>query len=211
MTSGSVVASFSVETFEARLKRPFVTALGRKVSTVNVGLRLRLRGGAEGYGEASSSLALAHLSPAKLAAALKRLGRRAVGRDAAGWADLCERAWEEAGPALPAAAAFECALLSALAAWRGLTLAAWFGAASDRGETDLTLSAGSPESAREAAAAAREEGFRILKIKVGTGPASDAARLRAARAAHPRARVLLDGNQGLTVSSALKLLEACDK
>ena len=44
--SGAAAAAF-----EPPLKRPFVTAQGRKTSTVNVGLTLRLKGGAQGYGE----------------------------------------------------------------------------------------------------------------------------------------------------------------
>lgn len=207
--NGSVVASVRVETRETPLKRPFVTAQGRKVSTTNVGLTVRLRGGAEGYGEASSSIAMKHLTPRALAAALSFLAARAVGRDVRSWRALTEDAWARR-PELPAAvAAFECALLSALCAGSGMTLASWFGGALKRLETDLTISAWTDEDlTRDAAAEAAGEGFKLLKIKVGGRFEDDLARVRAVRRGAPRARLILDGNQGQTPRGALKLLEA---
>ncbi|MDX6768975.1 MAG: enolase C-terminal domain-like protein [Elusimicrobiota bacterium] len=207
-----VIASFRAAAFETPLKRPFVTAQGRKESTVNVGLTLRLTGGAEGYGEASSSIALKHLTPAALERALRRLAAASRGRDARAWRALVDEAWRSHGELSPAVAAFECALLSALAAQSGASLRDWFGGARRQLESDLTLSAWTdPEVTRRAAAEAASEGFRVLKVKVGGRFDDDLARLRAARRGAPRARLLLDGNQGLTRSGALKLVEAALK
>jgi L-alanine-DL-glutamate epimerase-like enolase superfamily enzyme len=79
-------------------------------------LTLRLAGGAEGYGEAASSFAKAHLKPERLQALLETLSRWAKGRDADDHRPLIAEAWRRCGRAGPAAAAFECALLEALAA-----------------------------------------------------------------------------------------------
>jgi L-alanine-DL-glutamate epimerase-like enolase superfamily enzyme len=194
---------------ETPLKRPFVTALGRRTHTANVGVTLRLAGGAEGYGEASTSLAMKHLTAPALARALTSLAARARGRDALDWRALAGDAWRRAAKLSPAAAAFESALLSALAAEAGVPLASWFGGASRSLESDLTLSAWTDlEMTRAAAAEAARGGFRILKIKVGGRFEDDLARVRAARLGAPRARLLLDGNQGLTPRGALKLLDA---
>ena len=191
------------------LKRPFVTALGRRTCTVNVGLTLSLRGGARGYGEASTSLAMRHLTAPALARALSGLARRARGRDARDWSALTADAWRREPELSPAVAAFESALLSALADEAGVPLASWFGSALREIRTDLTLSAwNEPETTRAAAAEAARDGFRTLKIKVGGAFADDLARVRAAREGAPKARLLLDGNQGLTPRGALKLLEA---
>lgn len=198
---------FQVRVFEEPLKRPFVTALGRKDKTVNVELTLELSSGAAGRGEASGSLAFAHLRPERLAAVMTRLARAAVGRDALELRPLVERAWKAAGLAAPAAAAFEAALLSAVCAERGLTLFEWFGGACRRGETDVTISAVDPGSSAEAAREAARAGYRALKVKVGTGLKADLARVRAVVAAAPGRRLLLDGNQGMTVASALRVVE----
>jgi L-alanine-DL-glutamate epimerase-like enolase superfamily enzyme len=202
---------FAVKVFDAPLKRPFVTALGKKTSTRNVSLTLRLACGAQGYGEASASLALAHLKPERLARILRTLAGRALGRDAARPRGLAEEAWAGQGRASPAAAAFECALLDAWTSAQGMTLCRWLGGSQKRLETDLTISAWSAEQTTAAAAEAAREGFRVLKIKVGTGPAEDWRRVQAARRAAPKARLLLDGNQGLSVRSALRLVERCLK
>ena len=44
------MAHARVEAVTTPLRRPFVTALGSRTHTVNVGLTLRLKGGARGYG-----------------------------------------------------------------------------------------------------------------------------------------------------------------
>ena len=191
------------------LRRPFVTALGRRTHTENVGITLRLRSGAEGYGEASTSLAMKHLTAPALARVLSALARRAKGRDAKDWGALVAEAWRRAPGFSPAVAAFESALLSALADEAGVPLASWFGGVSKEIETDLTLSAwNEAATTRAAAAEAARDGFKLLKIKVGGEFDDDLARVRAAREGAPKARVLLDGNQGLTPRGALKLLEA---
>jgi L-alanine-DL-glutamate epimerase-like enolase superfamily enzyme len=207
------LVSARVETLETPLRRPFVTALGSRSGTVNVGLTLRLSGGASGYGEASTSLAMKHLTAPALRRALERLARRARGRDARGWRGLVDSAWKDCADLPPAVAAFESALLSALAAEAGVPLAAWLGGAARRLETDLTISAWSDERfTRDAAAEAARDGFKTLKIKMtGESLADDLARVRAVRRGAPGARLILDGNQGLSPRGALKLVETVIK
>lgn len=191
------------------LKRPFVTALGKKTATENVRVRVLLSGGAEGWGEASSSVVQAHLKPRRIEAALERLSAAALGRDARRWRSLGREAFSRCGGVTPAAAALESALVEAMARQLGVPLWRLFGGKQDTVETDVTLSAW---PAHQAAAAAREavrEGFRTLKVKVGTGAAADWARVRAAAAARPAPALILDGNQTMTPKGALRLVERC--
>jgi L-alanine-DL-glutamate epimerase-like enolase superfamily enzyme len=207
--SRTVLRGAKVEIVRTPLKRPFVTALGRRTETINVGLTVRLAGGAEGYGEASTSLAMKHLTAPALARIISRLARGAKGRDVRDWKSLSAGAWRTAEAFSPAVAAFECALVSALAAESGVPPCAWFGGSKKSIESDLTLSAWTDdEMTRSAAAEAAADGFRVLKIKVGGLFADDMARVRAARRGAPKARLILDGNQGLTPRGALKLLES---
>ena len=137
----TAVRSFSVRVFDTPLKRPFVTALGRKTATRNVGFTVALADGTLGYGEASASLALAHLAPDRLARTLSALGRRVRGEDAAQPRGLVEDAWRRHGREGPAASAFECALLDAWTRSQGLTLAAWLGGRLAAAQSDITISA----------------------------------------------------------------------
>ncbi|OGR87854.1 MAG: hypothetical protein A3J74_06250 [Elusimicrobia bacterium RIFCSPHIGHO2_02_FULL_57_9] len=205
------IKSFAVKIFKAPLKRPFITSLGSKTVSINVGITLRLAGGAEGYGEASSSLALAHLSPRRLSGALRALGAGASGQDSARAASLIAHAWKTHGRISPAAAAFECALLEALMKSLGLSLAEWFGGRLKQVESDMTLSAAPPDFAAQAAACAAKEGFRIFKIKVRGDFSENMARVRAVHKITPQARLILDGNQGMSPAGALRLVEACLK
>jgi L-alanine-DL-glutamate epimerase-like enolase superfamily enzyme len=204
----TIVRGARVDVVTTPLKRPFVTALGRRDATTNVGLTLRLAGGAEGYGEASTSLAMKSLTAPALASSLRRLARLAKGRDAADWRALSAAAWELAGDRPPAVAAFESALLSALCAQSRTTLASFLGGAQKGLTTDLTISAwDDPRLTEEAAAEAVKAGFQTLKVKVGGKPAADRERLRAVRRAAPKARLILDGNQGFTARGALAFLD----
>lgn len=202
------MASARVFLVESPLKRPFITAQGRRDRTVNAAIEIKLGGGAAGYGEASTSIAQKHLTPAALRGALQKMALRARGRDARGWKALVEEAWDSHEGLSPAVAAFEAALLSALAAEAGTDLAGWLGGARRRLETDLTISASNDRAETAAAAAeAAAAGFRILKVKVGGRLADDLARVRAVREAAPKARLLLDGNQGFAPAAALRFVE----
>lgn len=204
----TAVTSASTALVESRLKRPFITAQGRRERTVNAAIRLRLAGGAEGYGEASTSIAQKHLTPGALRGALEKMALRAKGRDVRAWRALVDDAWRRHADLSPAVAAFESALLSALAAEAGTDLAGWFGGARRSIETDVTISASKdPAETRGAAADAVADGFRILKVKVGGRPDEDLERVRAVREAAPRARLLLDGNQGFSPAAALRFVE----
>lgn len=206
------IAGGRVRAFSVPLRAPFVTALGRKESTTNVEVALRLAGGAAGRAEASGSVVLARQTPGLLASALRRMLARFRGRDARAFGPLAEDVWREFGATPAAAAAFECAAAEALCAATRAPLSLWLGGALDRVETGLTLSALGPEETAPAARTAARAGFRTLKVKVGVGgPAEDLARVLAAGAAGSRPRIILDGNQRLGAAPALRLVEACLK
>ncbi|MBI5242961.1 MAG: dipeptide epimerase [Elusimicrobia bacterium] len=206
------VAGGEVWTFTVPLKSPFVTALGSKTQTTNAALRLRLKGGAEGYGEASSSIVIKRLSPETLARSLRGLLTRLRGRDVREIEPLAADIWRLCPDANAAAAAVECAALEALLAARAIPMAEWFGGAQDSIETDLTISAWPPRQAAEGALAALKQGFRTLKIKVGTSDkAEDLKRVeavsRAAARLGRRITLILDGNQGFHAEGALRFAE----
>src|SRR6185436_9021715 len=111
-----------------------------------------------------------------------------------------------------AAAAMECALLDAYTRVQGTPLARYFGKGRGMVETDFTLSVGTPDRLSKAARAASKKGFRKLKVKLaGDSAAKDAERLQAVRRACPSAAIVADGNQGLSLSQALQLVQLLEK
>jgi L-alanine-DL-glutamate epimerase-like enolase superfamily enzyme len=210
--SRTTIRSATIDVARTLLRRPFVTALGTRTHTENVGVTLRLAGGASGYGEASTSLAMKHLTAAALRRALAPLCKGAVTQDARDWRRLVSHAWACAEDMSPAVAAFEAALLTALAQESQVPLCSFFGGERRRLETDLTISAWNDGAfTRTAATEAARQGFRTLKIKVGGAFDSDLARVKAVLEGAPRAGVLLDGNQGFTPRAALKFLDAAQR
>lgn len=191
------------------LRRPFVTALGRKTHTDNVLVRLVLSGGAEGWGEASSSLAMPDQTGPGLAAALRRLAARFRGRDVRDIAAWVDEAWR-AEPCWPTAVgAFEAAAWDALCRWEGQTCAALWGGRSREAETVMTISAVPPDEVAAAARRAVQRGWRWLKLKLNGREPTDVNRdrLRAAHRAAPRARLLVDPNQSFDPGGLADLLE----
>ncbi len=70
-----------------------------------------------------------------------------------------------------------------------------------------TISLGQPDVMANAAASAAERGHCLLKIKLGQ--AGDEARLRAVRAAAPRARLIVDANEGWSGDRLGVMLDLC--
>ncbi len=182
------------------MRRPFVTALGAKTASANLWVRVRLSDGSTGYGEGSASLAMPGETQTAMLRTVETVAPLLAGQSIADWGALLRRVWTRGAAHPTATAAVETALLDALTrAWR-VPLYQWLGGGATSVETGLTLSAWSAADAARAARRAVVRGFRQLKIKVGSGdPEADLERVLAVRRAAPRARLLLDANQGWSV------------
>jgi L-alanine-DL-glutamate epimerase-like enolase superfamily enzyme len=141
-----------------------------------------------------------------LAASLRALGRKFRGEDTRKFIPkIADFAKEPVS-----ASAFECAAAQAEARTLGIPLWNRFGGARRSLTTDLTISADSPARVREASREAAGDGFRTLKIKVGSGGLkADLERVLAVHRCANAPRIVLDGNQRLGVSGALRLVERC--
>jgi L-alanine-DL-glutamate epimerase-like enolase superfamily enzyme len=208
------IASGTVKAFTVPLIEPFATALGRKTATTNVAIELHLKGGAQGRGEASSSIVMAHQKPALLTRTLKAMLKEYRGMDVRALAPLVGNLWKRWGKVPAAAAAFESAATAALCAHHRMRLCDYFGGARDEIMTDITLSASDVATTERAAALWAKRGFRDLKVKVGSGGMrADLDRVlaadRAGRDQGRRPRLALDGNQKLGTHGALRLVDAC--
>ena len=78
-------------------------------------------------------------------------------------------------------------------------------------ETDLTVSVNSAEEMVQDSLRAVEQGFRILKIKVGRDGEGDVARMEAIRrAVGPDIRLRVDANQGWSAKQAVRIIRAME-
>ncbi|MGA8113753.1 MAG: enolase C-terminal domain-like protein, partial [Actinocatenispora sp.] len=93
----------------------------------------------------------------------------------------------------------------------GVPLARLLGGSADSVRTDVTLSVASAAELAATAAARVADGFDVLKIKVGTDPTGDVARIVAIRdAVGPGVRIRLDANQGWTPREAVRAMRALE-
>lgn len=116
-------------------------------------------------------------------------------------------ALQDALPTQPSArAGLEMALFNGFAAVCGIPLASLWGGALTSVTTDITLSI-VPDVVERAVEAA-EKGFRLFKVKVGSGDhETDFQRLAAVHDAVPGATFRIDANQAFTPAEAIAFIE----
>jgi len=200
-----------IEPLNIELDEPFTIAIGKKERIENAVITIVLENGIEGYGEAAPLEPINGENQATVLAVLNSCRDYLIGRDAASYRPISEGLRSIFWPQITARCAIEMALLDAFTKTLDVPLYRFLGGMENRIETDYTIDIVSPDAAREDAAALAGEGYRILKIKVGTNPREDIERLLAIRDGAPGCQVTVDANQGFTPSEALHFLEWLDK
>lgn len=203
-----VVTEVLVRTAEHPLAAPFQTAL-RRVSVVeSVYVELRCAGGVRGFGEAVPTLAITGESRAGIREVLAGPLRDTVlGADAADLAELSRRVAGAVVGNHAAKAAMDCALHDLVARAWDLSVGQLLGAGATSVATDVTVGVGGVAEVTEAARSRTAAGFTTLKLKLGSDPAGDAARVRAVRSAvGTEVELRLDANQGWTPRQAVEIL-----
>lgn len=202
-----VIERIDVRPVTIELTEPFAISGGAPAEARNVFVRVTLRDGSAGYGEAAPFEAVTGETQAGTLAALQAVRAAVTGRDAAAWRSL-------AGdlrcliPEAPAArCAVEQAVIDALARHAGLPLIQFFGGCSHELTTDITIPAGDIEHSASSARRAVQDGFRTVKVKVGAGDWElDVARLVAISQAAPGLSVVVDANEGYSYAHARQFL-----
>lgn len=78
-------------------------------------------------------------------------------------------------------------------------------------ETDITISVNEPEEMVADSLRAKQDGFRILKVKVGKGGSRDVERIRLIReAVGPEMVIRVDANQGWSPEEAVRTIRAME-
>ncbi|MEI8256820.1 MAG: dipeptide epimerase [Deltaproteobacteria bacterium] len=207
------IQTLHVENLDLSLHEPFGIATGAQTSLRNLLVRVTLRSGARGLGEAAPFEAVNGETREAARASIERVTAELCGRDARDWRGLSAWLREHVPGVSSARCAVEMAVLDALARHYGVPLWVMFGGASTVLVTDMTITTGTPDSARAAAERIAREGYRTIKLKVGGVPLDDdIARLRAVISAAPSCGLLLDANAAMpTVNDALALVSAAER
>ena len=206
MASETRIEALDAFPLNVPLLRPFVIASGRLDRVQNVAVRVRLAGGAIGWGEVPSLRPVTVEDQPTALTAVRDAGEWLPGRDASAWRSLAAELGERIPQFAAVRAGIEMAVLDALTRALGVPLYVVFGGAGSSVVTDITIPICEPQEAQTLAAGYRERGFTTVKTKVGLDVDADIARLLAIRAGHPDCALVLDANEGYSADEALRAL-----
>ncbi|KRB45182.1 MULTISPECIES: dipeptide epimerase [unclassified Terrabacter] len=215
----TVVEQVTTTTSSVPLHTPFVTALRRTETTDTVVVTITDSDGRTGWGEAPQVWQVTGESLASATACIETMlapavaGHRLDDRDdLAAAAALVQRS---VARNFGAKAAVDAALHDLVAQAEGTSVAALLSARPDGIRevltTDVTLSAGAADALADTARARVADGFRTLKMKVGTDASTDVQRVASVRdAVGPDVAIRLDANQGWTREEAVQVIRALE-
>jgi len=191
--------------YRLALARPWASRRGRLTDRRGWLVRIE-HDGRSGFGDCAPLPEAGTETHAQAAAWLAHWPRLAASRTPAALLDELDG---DAAPVPCARYGIECALLDLLSQTAGVTLRAWLAPhALDRIPVNAALGRLSDASA-EAARAARQAGFEVVKLKVGLGEAdAELARLRGLAAGLPDGiRLRLDANGAWDMPTAVRIVE----
>ncbi len=178
----------------------------------NVLIHIMTNEGIDGWGEASSFRAIVGETQKINIAAAQELREILIGKNPLDYASRVR----EMDAFLPLnstiKSAFDMALYDLAAKHANLPLYRFLGGEKRPMETDMTMGISDPDKAGEDAMKIVNQGFRIIKTKVGIDPVEDILRLRAIRETiGPDIKIRIDANQGWDRVSAVKCLHEMEE
>lgn len=190
------------------LRVPFKTALRSVSSVEDVIVEIHTDTGAVGYGEAPPTGAVTGDTTGAILGALRdHLIKTIVGRDVDDFEDLMKAVNACIVKNTSAKAAVDMALWDLYGQLYKIPVYKLMGGSRKQIVTDITISVNDPEEMARDAVNAIDRGYDTLKIKVGSNPDMDVARLVAVRqAVGPNTCIRIDANQGWNPKQAVKLL-----
>lgn len=190
------------------LKTPFVTALRRVDAVQDLVVRIELENGVCGYGEAAPTLVISGDSLQSMQAVIHTVFKPLlVGQSMLNFQSLLFELQRRVVGNSSAKAAVEIALYDARAQLFNVPLCQLLGSAPVALCTDITISMNPVETMVQDAKTAVAAGYRHLKIKLGSEPELDVARVVAIHRAVPSSvKLRLDVNQAWTAKQSISAL-----
>lgn len=194
------------------LRTPFKTALRTVDCVHDLLVRVETDTGAVGYGEAPPTAVITGETLGSLHTAVEEFIAPALrGMEVEDLDAVMTKLDRCLVRNTSAKAAVDMALYDLFAQSCGKPLYKVLGGARSSIETDLTISVNPVPVMVADAKAAMEEGFKVLKIKVGKEGLADIPRLKAIReAVGPEVSLRVDANQGWTAKQAVRIITALE-
>ncbi len=198
--------------FDLPLVAPFRISIGEQSAANDLLIRVVTDQGLVGIGEACPFPPITGETQSTNAAAALAIRDMVIGQDPL----AIDAVLREIGALVhsnpSAVAAYDMALYDILGKTAGLPLFRLFGSGRHQFETDITTGIDTTEAVVRETKKHADWGYKTLKVKVGTDPDADFARLQAVREAIGYdINVRIDANQGWTVPQAIYALRKMEK
>jgi len=193
-----------------KLKEPFVISLGPLTHAENVVIEIRSREGFVGFGECSPFLTINGESMGTALVVAQLLAKIMKGKNALDIGGCVQAMDKIIYGNSSIKSAFDIALHDIAAQHAGLPLYTFLGGKKNKTiQTDYTISLGSVEKMISDAQHIKEQGFQLIKVKLGGTKEEDIQRVKSIRSAIGNGIVLrIDANQGWTPLDAIEILKA---
>ena len=201
----------SIEIFKSAIKtrEPFRIAFAVLDQSFNLFIKINTDEGLYGMGEAAPFWAVTGETQAIALAAAKDLARMLLNEDPLKIRSHNEKLHHYLAHNSAVKSGFDMALYDILGKTAGLPVYTLLGGDKRFFSTDCTIGIDTPGAMAQKALALMEEGFAVLKIKLGEGMDEDLARIRAIREAiGPDIPLRVDANQGWDYPTAAAILRA---
>ncbi|EFV74396.1 dipeptide epimerase [Cytobacillus oceanisediminis] len=198
----------TIETFRAAvpLKKPFKTALRTVETAETIVVKVTCDNGIAGWGEAPPTVVITGDSLSSIESAIHHvLKPMLVNKSLLNYEDIFQGIQSALIGNSSAKAAVDMALYDCLAQQCKLPLYQFLGGHKNEVETDYTVSVNGPEEMGEDAVSYVQQGFNVLKVKVGKDDIlTDIERIREIRTrVGSKIKIRLDANQGWKSKDAI--------
>lgn len=205
------IQSIEIKHLSIPLKKVFRTALRCVASAENTVIMIYTDDGSIGYGEAPPTAVITGDSNESIISAVKLMEKSLVGLDLNHFEKIMDIINSSCMNNTSAKAAVDMAIYDLIAKSCGKPLYQLLGGYRDFVETDLTVSMNEPDEMCEDAIHAREQGFNVLKLKVGNDSKKDILRaLDVRKSVGDQIKIRLDANQGWTPKEAVQVIRTLE-
>ena len=194
------------------LAKPFKTALRTVENVEDIVVRITTDTGAAGYGEAPPTAVITGDTKGSIRCAIEDFIRPALlGMEIEDLDGIMYRLHSSIVKNTSAKAAVDMAVYDLYAQRFGAPLYQLLGGAGDTVETDITISVNPVPQMVADSLEAVQQGYKILKIKVGKEGLADVARIAGIRkAVGSGIQIRVDANQGWTAKEAIRIITAME-
>lgn len=191
---------------------PFTIATGTMLFAQNMFVRVFTDAGIHGVGECSAFPMIVGETQNTCLEMAKDFAALWSGKDALAIPERMAELHAFTAYNSTAKSAFDMALYDIASKHAGQPLFQFLGGVAKKMETDLTVGIDTPEQMAKQAVQYKQQGVRIIKVKLGKEPADDIERIRCIReAVGENLQLRIDANQGWSYDGALAVLAAVEK